>query len=197
MRCRISTVLPPAEQDRKDLPRINGRAGRALALSDPVRPGTSRYVHAGILHRSSPGVKTNRSCLQGTSARTGDSPGRDASRCSAIRRQWGLLSTTAPLTRGNEPRGFPKREFQTLGAGERLAACRSLSRPSDRNLVAACKIQMESSGRQTPKFRLIQRKDAVSERTRWVCGPRAGGEPRPRPASRSDRSFKPANQAPV
>lgn len=38
MRWRISTVLPASEQKRKDLPEINGRAGRALALSDPARP---------------------------------------------------------------------------------------------------------------------------------------------------------------
>jgi len=38
VRWRISTVLPASEQKRKDLPQINGRAGRALALTDPVRP---------------------------------------------------------------------------------------------------------------------------------------------------------------
>src|SRR5271157_2468627 len=38
VRWRISTVLPASEQERKDLPQINGRAGRALALSDPARP---------------------------------------------------------------------------------------------------------------------------------------------------------------
>ena len=160
VRWRISTVLPASEQKRKDLPQINGRAGRALALSDPARPrGHSAPKPSGgqdeplvFAGNQRTDVKLYRaSCL---------TVQRDLS---AMRFSFGTNSS----------------DMWEGISGVRNASCKLSGRARGwlravrcpgrrRNLMGACRSQMESSGRQTPKSQLIQRDEAVHERAQWA-----------------------------